>query len=86
MMKVVGINRTFQALETCASRSSSTGKSTGTLPRNPLMRASPSPMLTANIATGVPSRDFFSRLNEGISSRQGSHQVAQKLRITTLPR
>ncbi len=50
------------------------------------MRASPSAMLTARMTNGASPMRAFSRLNDGISSRHGSHHVAQKLRTTTLPR
>src|SRR6266571_5368862 len=84
--RVVGNTFTFHVVAAEVSRSRSTVKRTGTFFRNSLIRGAPSPKSTARIAKGLPASLSCSRCIEGISSRQGSHQVAQKLITTTLPR
>ena len=50
------------------------------------MRDSGSARFTASTAKGLPSSEARSRSMLGISSRHGTHQVAQKFTSTTLPR
>src|ERR1041385_6807062 len=68
------------------SRSSSRGKASPIFSAKPRAALAPSPTLTASTAKGRPWRLSWSDAMLGISSRQGVHQVAQKLSSTTLPR
>src|SRR3569833_3434785 len=49
------------------------------------MVSASSPMSTASATNGVPASLRARRSMDGISRRQGGHQVAQKLTRTTLP-
>ena len=67
------------------SRSNSTGNEIATSLRKRATRSGDSPTLTARTARR-PSPSFVrSRSSEGISSRHGSHHVAQKFTTTVLP-
>src|SRR3954471_10098626 len=68
------------------SRSSNSGNCSAIFSPNPRAALAPSPTLTASTVNGRPRRLSSSDAILGISSRQGVHQVAQKLRSTTLPR
>jgi len=86
MRKLAGSSFAFHALLTMPSRSRSSGKPTGTVAANFSMRESGSARLTASTSNGLPLSELRSLSMEGISSRQGTHQVAQKFTSTTLPR
>src|SRR3954469_3353892 len=68
------------------SRSSNSGNWSAIFSPKPRAALAPSPTLTARTANGRPRRLSSSDAMLGISSRQGVHQVAQKLSSTTLPR
>src|SRR4051812_32559381 len=68
------------------SRSSNSGNCSAIFSPNPRAALAPSPTLTASTVNGRPRRLSSSDAILGISSRQGVHQVAQKLSSTTLPR
>src|SRR5689334_8002036 len=67
------------------SRSKSKGKLSPIFSAKPRAAGAPSPTLTASTANGRPCRLSWSEAMLGISSRQGVHQVAQKLSSTTFP-
>src|SRR3954463_3055744 len=68
------------------SRSSNSGNCSAIFSPKPRAALAPSPTLTASTVNGRPRRLSSSDAMLGISSRQGVHQVAQKLSSTTLPR
>jgi hypothetical protein len=86
MRKLVGSIDTSQSFVALESPSKSTGKRR---PRSWTMsravRGLP-PICTARTAKRLEASEARNRSREGSSSRQGSHQVAQKFRRTTLPR
>jgi len=78
--------RARHALAVTVSGSRKTGKLSGICARKCSILERGSATFTASTSNGSPAREARSRSIEGISSRQGSHQVAQKFTSTTLPR
>jgi hypothetical protein len=78
--------RAFQAFAVAVSVSRRIGKLSGMFARKCSMRERGSARLIARTSNGSAANAARSRSMEGISSRQGSHQVAQKFTSTTLPR
>src|SRR5688572_7975995 len=84
-MKVIGKPRTFHASAASFTGSSNTGTETLSLVRKRETVAFDSPKFTVTSSKERPLSFSRRRSSAGISSRQGSHHVAQKFTSTTRP-